>query len=442
MPLTGLDIYKLLPKTNCKACGKPTCLAFAMALAGKKVELKECPYLSEEARAALEGAAAPPIKLVRIGTFQTGEETVLFRHDETFHNPTGLAFRIEDTLNESVIRARIEQINALSFERVGQKISADLVAVEDKSGNAARFAEVAKIIINATPHDIILMSSNPENMKAAARVAAKRRPLLYGADKKNVEAMTAVAKEAGCPIGARAATLEELAELTQAIVKGGVEEIVIDPMPRDIGDAIEKFTAIRRLALKKAFRALGYPIIAFTHAEDLMTECVEAGSYICKYAGIVVMSGCEAWQALPLLTLRQNIFTDPQKPIQVEPKLYKIGNANENSPLLCTTNFSLTYFMVEGEIENSRVPAHLLSVDTEGTSVLTAFSADKFNEKIIHKAMEKAGVDKVVKHRKIIIPGYVAVLSGRLEEATGWEVMVGPKEASFIPRYLKEVWKT
>jgi len=286
------------------------------------------------------------------------------------------------------------------------------------------------------------MSSNPENMKAAARVAAKRRPLLYGADKKNVEAMTAVAKEAGCPIGARAATLEELAELTQAIVKGGVEEIVIAPMPRDIGDAIEKFTAIRRLALKKAFRALGYPIIAFTHAEDLMTECVEAGSYICKYAGIVVMSGCEAWQALPLLTLRQNIFTDPQKPIQVEPKLYKIGNANENSPLLCTTNFSLTYFMVEGEIENSRVPAHLLSVDTEGTSVLTAFSADKFNEKIIHRAMEKAGVEKVVKHRKIIIPGYVAVLSGRLEEATGWEVMVGPKEASFIPRYLKEVWKT
>jgi acetyl-CoA decarbonylase/synthase complex subunit gamma len=441
MALTGLDIYKLLPKTNCKACGKPTCLAFAMALAGKKVELKECPHVSPEARAALEGAAAPPVKLVRIGSFQTGEETVLFRHDETFHNQTGIAFRIADTLSVGEIRARLEKINALSFERVGQKISVDLIAVEDASGNAALFAEITKLVVNSTPHNIILISSNPANMKAAAHVAAKRRPLLHGADKNNVEAMTAVAKEAGCPIGAKGATLEELAELTRKIKSGGVDEIVIDPMPRDLPDAIEKFTAIRRLALKKTFRALGFPIIAFTVPGDAETECTEAASYVCKYAGIVVMNGCEAWQVLPLLTLRQNIFTDPQKPIQVEPKLYKIGNANENSPLLCTTNFSLTYYTVEGEIENSRVPSYLLSVDTEGTSVLTAYSADKFNEKIIHKAMEKAGVEQAVKHRKIIIPGYVAVLSGKLEEETGWQVMVGPKEASFIPKYLKEVWK-
>jgi len=431
----------LLPKTNCKACGKPTCLAFAMALAGKKVELKECPYVSEEARIALESAAAPPMQLVRIGNFQTGNETVLFRHDETFRNPTGIAFRVEDTLGEAVIRDRVERINALTFERVGQKISVDLVAVEDRSGNAARFAEVAKIVANATPHNIILMSSSAENMKAAARVVAKRRPLLHGADKSNADAMAAVAKEAGCALGARAESLEELAELTQRIKKTGVDEIVIDPMPRDLGDAIEKFTTLRRLAVKKNFRPLGYPIIAFTSSREPEAECMEAATFICKYAGIVVMNGCEPWQALPLLTLRQNLYTDPQKPIQVEPKLYKIGAAGENSPLLCTTNFSLTYYTVEGEIENSRVPAHLLSVDTEGTSVLTAFSADKFNEKIIHKAMEKAGVESVVKHRKIIIPGYVAVLSGRLEEETGWEVLVGPKEASFIPKYLKEVWK-
>lgn len=440
MALTGLDIYKLLPKTNCKACGKPTCLAFAMALAGKKVELKECPYVSPEARAALEGAAAPPIKLVRIGSFLTGEETVLFRHDETFHNPTGIALRIPDTLGIGEIRARLEKINALSFERIGQKISVDLIAIEDASGNAALFAEITKLVVNSTPHNIILISSNPANMKAAAHVAAKRRPLLHGADKNNVDAMTAVAKEAACPIGVKAATLEELAELTRKIKSGGVDEIVIDPMPRDLPDAVEKLTAIRRLALKKTFRALGFPIIAFTTG-DPRTECTEAASFICKYAGIVVMNGCEAWQILPLLTLRQNIFTDPQKPIQVEPKLYKIGNANENSPLLCTTNFSLTYYTVEGEIENSRIPSYLLSVDTEGTSVLTAYSADKFNEKIIHKAMEKAGVEQAVKHRKIIIPGYVAVLSGKLEEETGWQVMVGPKEASFIPKYLQEVWK-
>lgn len=446
MGLTGLDIFKLLPKTNCKECGKPTCLAFAMALAGKKAELKDCPHVSDEAKAALEGAAAPPVKLVKIGTgetvFKTGEETVLFRHDEKFHNPTGIAVRVGDDLDDAALKEKLEKINALRFERIGQKIAVDLVAVEDKSGDSARFTAAVKAAADGTDFNLILMSSNPENMKAAVAQVKDRRPLLYGADKNNVEAMTATAKEAGCPLGVRAESLDELAELTKKIKGGGVEEIVIDPMPKSPGEAIEKFTTLRRLALKKTFRPLGFPIIAFTADNDPNMECMEAGSFICKYAGIIVMNGCEPWQILPLLTLRMNIFTDPQKPIQVEPKIYEVGEPDENSPLLCTTNFSLTYFTVEGEVEGSRVPSYILSVDTEGTSVLTAYSADKFNEKTIHQAMEKAGADKVVSHKKIIIPGFVAVLSGKLEEETGWEVMVGPKEASFIPKYLKEMWKS
>ena len=445
MGLTGLDIFKLLPKTNCKECGKPTCLAFAMALAGKKAKAADCPHLSEEAKAALEGASAPPVQPVKIGVgetrFKTGEETALFRHDEKFYNPTGIAVTIGDDLDDDALNARLEKINALQFERVGERIAVDLVAIEDKSGEAEKFAAAARKIADKTKLNLILISSEPGNMTAAAARVGERRPLLYGADRGNVEAMTAVARDAGCPIGVKGESLDELAELTQMIKNGGVEEIVIDPMPRGPGDAVEKFTAIRRLALKKSFRPLGFPIIAFAGRDDPYRECMDAGSFICKYAGIVVMHGCEAWQMLPLLTLRMNIFTDPQKPIQVEAKLYKVGEPHENSPLLCTTNFSLTYFTVEGEVESSRMPSYILSVDTEGTSVLTAYSADKFNEKIIHKAMDDAEVEQAVSHRKIIIPGYVAVLSGKLEEETGWEVLVGPKEASFIPRYLKETWK-
>ncbi|MFH1551095.1 MAG: acetyl-CoA decarbonylase/synthase complex subunit gamma [Planctomycetota bacterium] len=445
MALTGLAIFKLLPKTNCKDCGKPTCLAFAMSLAAKKAELKECPHVSEEAKTALEGAAAPPIKLVKIGAgdgaFQTGEETVLFRHDEKFYNPTGLAIRLTDSMDDGAFKEKLDKINALRFERVGQKIAVNLVALEDKSGSAETFAAAAKKLADGTDFHIILMSSNPGNMKAAVAQVKDRRPLLYGANTDNVDAMTGIAKEAGCPIGVKADTLETLAELTQKIKAGGVEEIVIDPMPGNFHEAIKSFTTIRRLALKKTFRPLGFPIIAFASNKDPHQETMDAGAFICKYAGIVVMNGTEPWQILPLLTLRMNIFTDPQKPIQVEPKIYKVGDANENSPLMCTTNFSLTYFTVEGEVESSRVPSYILSVDTEGTSVLTAYSADKFNEKTIHQAMEKADAEHVVKHKKLIIPGFVAVLSGKLEEETGWEIMVGPKEASFIPKYLKEIWK-
>jgi len=445
MALTGLDIFKLLPKTNCGKCGRPTCLAFAMALAGKKASLAECPHISDEAKAALDGASAPPMKLVKIGTgnstVQVGQETVLFRHDEKFHNPTAVAVRVTDDMPEAELRAKVEKIDALRFERIGQKIAVNLVAVENRSGAADKFAKAAKLASESSTLPLVLMSSSAANLKSAAEAVSGKRPLLYGANKDNFAEVAAIAKARNCPLVAVADGLEALAELTDKIKKLGVEEMVLDTGAKDLKAYLHTFTLARRACLKKNVRALGYPTIAVAAAPTPLAEVLKASALIAKYAGIVVLDGAEPWQILPVLTARQNIYTDPQKPIQVEPGVYKVGEANESSPLLFTTNFSLTYFTVQADVEASRIPCWILVVNTEGLSVLTAYSGDKLNEKIVAEHMKKFKVEEKVKHRKLIIPGYVSVMSGKLEEASGWEVLVGPKESSFIPKYLKTQWK-
>jgi len=444
MPLTAMDIFKLLPRTNCRDCGQATCLAFAMLMAQKKAKLDECPHVSEEAKAALGAAAAPPIQLVSIGTgdkkLEVGNETQLFRHDEKFHHPCGVAVRVSDTLDDGALAAKIEKTNALQFDRIGLHIQIDLIALENESGEAATFARAAKTLAEKSEFALILMTRSPEAMKAAAADIASQRPLLYAADADNAEAMAAVAKELKCPLAVVADGLEPLAQLADKVKNAGAEQIVIDPGARDIKGALQALTRTRRAALKRQFRPLGYPPIAFAEADDPFAETLLATTFLVKYAGIVVLRGDEPWEILPLLTARMNIYTDPQKPIQVEPKLYTIGEPNENSPVMFTTNFSLTYYSVESEVEASRVPSYLLAVDTEGLSVLTAYSGDKLTEKTVKDAMDKAGIENMVKHRKLIIPGYVAVLSGKIEEATGWDVLVGPKEASFIPKFLQQVW--
>jgi len=444
MALTAMDIFKLLPRTNCRDCGQATCLAFAMQIAQKKAKLEDCPHVSDEAKAALGAAAAPPIQLVAIGTGQKelkiGNETQLFRHDEKFHHPCGIAVRVSDTLDGAALAAKIEKTNALQFVRVGLDIAIDLIALENESGDAATFAKAAKALAEKSQYALILMTKSPEAMKAAAAGIAAHKPLLYAADAANAQAMAAVAKELKCPLAVVADGLDALAELTEKVKGAGVEQIVIDPGTRAIKGALQALTQTRRAALKRQFRPFGYPPIAFAEADDPHEEVLLATTFILKYAGIVVVRGDEPWQILPLLTARMNIYTDPQKPIQVDPKVYAIGEPNENSPVMFTTNFSLTYYSVESEVEASRVPSYLLAVNTEGLSVLTAYSGDKLNEKTVKDAIDKAGLEKLVKHRKLIIPGYVAVLSGKIEEATGWEVLVGPKEASFIPKFLQQVW--
>ena len=443
MALSGLEIFKLLPKTNCKKCGMPTCLAFAMALAQKKVALDKCPDAGDDARQKLAAAAAPPMAVVALGEGearrQVGGETVLFRHEEKFHHPTVVAVTLPDDLDPAALKARAKAIRALAFERVGETIAVDAVAVTNPSGDAARFAAAAEAA-RATGKAVLLVTESPEAAGAALARLKDARPLVCGATDATAAAMAKVAAEAKCPLAARAADPEALAALTAKLQAAGASDIVLWLDAPDAAARMAGLTAIRRLALKKAFRPLGFPTIAFATAGTPEEQAVAASALVCKYAGIVVLATAEPWALLAVLTTRQNIYTDPQKPVQVEPKLYAVGDAGPDSPVLFTTNFSLTYYTVEGDVAASRIPAWILCVDTEGTSVLTAYSGDKLSEKTVAKAMKAADLESKVRHRKLIIPGYVAVMSGKIEEETGWEVLVGPRESGVIPRFLREVW--
>lgn len=447
MALTGIAIYKLLPKTNCKKCGFPTCLAFAMQLAQKKVELAKCPDVSEEAKQTLEGAAAPPIKLVTVGAgedaVKAGEETVLFRHEDRFMNPCAIAIKVPDNLDEAALNERLEAIGKLHWTRVGMEIFVDALALTNASGDADAFKAAALLCAAGPVKNVILISENADNLIGAAEVIKENRPLLHGAGKDNFQKLGEFCANTKLPLTVSGASLEEIADMTPRLKELGVDEMMIVPPGGTVKEKMHELTRLRRMAIKKAFRALGYPPVvdASVGAADEFEQVANAGIYVSKYAGIVMLDVSEPARILPLLTMRQNIYTNPQKPIQVDPKLYEVGEPDENSPVMFTTNFSLTYFSVEGEVEASRVPSYILAVDTEGLSVLTSYSGDKLNEKVVAKAMTNAGIEQKVKHRKLIIPGLVAVMSGKLEEETGWEILVGPKEASYIPKYLKEIWK-
>jgi acetyl-CoA decarbonylase/synthase, CODH/ACS complex subunit gamma len=445
MALTGLEIYKHLPKTNCKDCGFPTCLAFAMKMATKQVSLDKCPHVTAQGKAALESSSRPPIQLVVIGSgekeIKIGNETQLYRHEEKFHRPTAVAVRMSDTLDDAALAARAAAIGGLRFERVGMQIGVNLIAVDNESGDAARFEKAAATAAEKSGLACVLMSAKAQNLEKAAGALVGQRPLLYIADPAQAEAAAKAAKQANCPLAVRADGLEALAELTAKITAAGVEQIVLDPGTRGLKATLESLSKIRRLSLKN-FRPLGYPTIAFTDHRDPTMQVIEASTYVAKYAGVVVTDAAEKWQVLPILTTRQDIYTDPQKPVAVEPKLYAVGEVGADSPLLVTTNFSLSYYSVEGEVEASRVPAYILAVDTEGTSVLTAWASDKFNADSINKALKKSEIEQKLSHRSLVIPGFVAVLSATVEDETGWSVRIGPKEASGIPSYLKKQWKS
>jgi acetyl-CoA decarbonylase/synthase complex subunit gamma len=445
MALTGLEIFKLLPKTNCKKCGMPTCLAFAMQLAQKRVKLDDCPYVSEEAKKTLAAAAAPPMRKVVFGSgdnqLQIGQETVMFRHEEKFYNPTVIGVTVSDKLAGDDLKKRIESVNSLQFERVGTKIAVSTIAVVNDSGSAANFAQAAAAVKDASSLAIILVTDSPDAMAAAVDKTADATPLLASAKTDTAEAMAKIAKDKNCPLVATAESIEDLSDLTEKIKSQGVEDIVLNLQTENLRDKLYNFSRMRALSLKKAFRPLGYPTISFVTDTDPDYQAAVSASLLCKYSGIVVLNTVEPYVFLPMLTAVMNLFTDPQKPVQVEPKVYTIGEPDTNAPLMFTTNFSLTYYTVESDVEASRVPSYILVVDTEGTSVLTAYSGDKLNEKTVADAMAKNNVESLVKHRKLIIPGYVAVMSGKLEEATNWEVMVGPRECAMLPKYLKEVWK-
>lgn len=443
MALTGVEIFKLLPKTNCKKCGHPTCLAFAMKLAQRQASLDACPDVSEEAKRILGEASAPPIRPITIGigdkAVKMGEETVLFRHEKKFVNPCAFALEIKDTMPDEEINKMVDDVLNSEIDRVGQRLRIDAIFVNNASNDAGRFETVVKTISSKAPAvPLIISSNNPVSAEAAVKAVADKKPLLYGVDESNADAMINIAKAYKTSIGVTAKGLDALSALTEKIKGLGIEDMVIDSGARTAKEILEANTYIRRAAIKKNFKALGYPVITFAQRDDKMLEALIATLGITKYSSIIVLSSIEKWKNLALFTLRQNIYTDPQVPMQVEQKIYKIGEPTPDSPLTITTNFSLTYFIVSGEIENSKVPCRLAVMDCEGLSVLTAWAAGKFTASKIAQFIQESGVEKEIKHRELIIPGYVAILSGAIEEKLpGWKVTVGPREANGIPAFLR-----
>ena len=444
MALTGIEIFKLLPKTNCGECGVPTCLAFAMSLAAAKAELTACPYVSDEAKEKLSEVSAPPILPATIGVgdraLKIGGETVMFRHEKRFENPPGLAILISDKMDNAEVDARLEKFKTLEYERVGLTLRPDLIAIKADSGDAAKLEALVNKVKGKSDGGIILMSDNPDILAAGVKACADRKPLIYAATKENLDSISSLAKENDCPVAVRASGLEELAELTEKLTAAGIKNIVLDSGSRTVRQALEDQIIIRSAALNKQFRPLGYPTIVFPGemTDNPMKEAVIASIFVAKYAGIIVLSDFQGESLFPLLVERLNIYTDPQRPLATKQGIYEINNPNESSPLMVTSNFSLTYFIVSGEIENSKVPSYLYVKDTEGLSVMTSWAAGKFSADIIGPAILKSGIIDKIKHQKLIIPGYIAAESGGLEEEMpGWEIMVGPRDAANLTPYLK-----
>ncbi len=436
---TAMEIYKLLPRKNCGECKFPTCLAFAMQLANQKVALAACPYVSPEAKTALEESGAPPIKLVAFGTADAaakiGDETQLFRHDKAFFHPTVLGIIADDAEGLDMIKARLETAKSLSFERVGQIIRVDSVAVRHSTGTPQEFLDAVRNAAG-TGLPVTIMTEDPKLMAEALALCAPGRPLLYRATPQNFDEMIAVAKACAFPlvIGG-AASAEELSSLTEKAKKAGVVDLVLEPSESTAGEMLEELTTLRRAAIKKKFRPLGYPTV--TVLGNSPRDEMKAALGVMKYSSMVLMNDVSREFIYPLMALRQNIFTDPQVPIQVKAGLYKVGEPTDRSPVLFTSNFSLTYFTVRADIEKSKVPVWLLVVDTEGQSVMTAFAAGKLTPESVAKAVEAEKIKEKSTRNELVIPGQVSRMSGKLNELTNLKVVVGPRESSGLPKVLK-----
>ena len=444
MALTGIQIFKLLPKTNCKECGVPTCLAFAMNLASGKAELDSCPYVSDESREKLAEASAPPIRPVAIGkgvrSFKIGGETVLYRHEKTFFNQTALGGLIGADIAGSDLETKLKVWNTFQYERVGLNLRPELIALKDISGDKDVFSEKAKLIAETSEFNLVLMSGDPAVMKAGIERCGFKKPLIYAATDTNVDEFGALAKENDLPLAVKADSVEGLIPLIEQLTANGLKDLVLDAGSRDIKQSLEDQVIIRRAALKNGNRTLGFPTITFPceMTSSLDMETLIAAMFVAKYGGITILSDLAGETLFPLLLERLNIYTDPQRPMTVTEGIYEVGNPDENSPVMVTTNFALTYFIVSGEIEGSKVPTWLLIKDAEGLSVMTAWAAGKFAGDDVGLFIKKSGIMDKVKHTEVIIPGYAAAIAGDVEEELpGWTVTVGPREAAHIPGFLK-----
>jgi acetyl-CoA decarbonylase/synthase, CODH/ACS complex subunit gamma len=441
MALTGLQIQKLLPKTNCKECGSNTCLAFAMKLAAKKAELSECPYASEEAKQVLGAASEPPVKTIELGpkkNLKIGGETVLYRHEKTFVNQTALAINLNDTDSMESIDTAFAAIASYSLYRVGETLTLDLIALTQKGKDPRHFSNLAKRIWEKASKPLILRSCDLASTRQAAEAVKGSGSILSAATLESAKELLPIAQECGHALAITAENLDELVLLVEKLKTKGFNDLILQLQTHSPAEQFQTNSVARRAALKDSCKALGYPFLHFIENPDLLASTSEAILEINKYGSIVVLPGFNPAQLASLLTLRLNIYTDPQKPIQVEPKVYAIGDPTPNSPIFVTTNFSLTYFVVSGEIENSGISAWLVVPECEGMSVLTAWAAGKFNGTVISKFVKEIGLAEKVQRRELVIPGYVAQISGELEEnLPGWKVLVGPQEAADLESFIK-----
>jgi acetyl-CoA decarbonylase/synthase complex subunit gamma len=452
MPIAGSQIVKMLPgRKPCRDCGFPTCFAFAMKLASGGTTVDKCPYLSEETKAKLLDILAPPIKLVTIGSEENavkiGNEEVIYRHEKTFAHSPGIALLISDKEDNAKIEEKIKKIKELQFPWVGVNLEADLLAPYCESGDRDKFLALVKKVYDSTDLGMVLISEDMDALFAARDICADRHPLLYPITKGNIDEAIPKIKANLTPVGLRGKSIEELVSLTIKLKDAGIEELVLDPGSKNLLEAIRDQTFIRKAALKQGFKPLGYPTIAFPcfMAKDGLKEMLIGSAFINKWASIIVFSDFDQYSLLPLLVQRLNIYTDPRFPMAVEEKYYEVGEPDESSPVLVTSNWALTYFLVSSAVEATKVPAYVCVKDAEGLGVLTAWAAGKFSGDSVGTFIKKCGVADKVKHRKLLIPGKVARIKGELEDALNleWEIIVGPKETTgigaFLPGFAKQL---
>jgi acetyl-CoA decarbonylase/synthase complex subunit gamma len=460
--ISPIDVYKLLPKTNCKKCGVDNCMAFATKLVNREATLEECPPITEpqsrEAYQRLWGMLRPPVKEVLVGvgehSVKLGGKLVMYRHELTYTNPTAIAIDLTDEMADDQLAERLRSVEGFSYNYIGQSLRLDMVAVRSTSGSPRQFGAAVRKVASATALPLILCTLSPETMEEGLAVAGKRRPLIYAATKDNWTRMAELARMYNCPLVASSPNdLAGLKSLSSALNQSGVGDIVLDPgtFPSEgIADTINNFTILRRIACRENDELLGYPLlgapiavwVGYRGAPEVAAwrEAALASMLITRYADVLIMHTIEGWALLPTVVLRQNIYTDPRRPVSVEAGLRTFGTPNRRSPVMVTSNFALTYFTVAFDIESGKVDCYLIVVDTEGLSVESAVAGRKLTAENVAEALKKSGVEEKVDHRKLVIPGRAARLSGEIEELTGWQVIVGPMDSSGIPAFVAEKW--
>ncbi len=452
MQVTAMEIYRLLPKTNCAKCGEASCMAFATKLSDKETDLELCTQLAADELEKLENLLAPAVREITVGKGENamilGGDEVLYRYELTYYNPTPMVIDVNDNMDEEALNERVKIIEDAEFERTGEKLVLDGIALRNVSGDNDKFAETASKL-KASKLPLVLCSMDPKAMKAALEKVGDERPLIYAATENNIEEMASLAIEYECPIALFVPNdLEKMKELSRTLRSKGIMDIVLDPgtyVDEGIGDTLDNFVMIRRLAIEEKdedfrFPILGVPALTWLYENDEVQggikEATIAATLMNKYADMLIIHGTNIWELIPVLTLRQSLFTDPRKPQMVDPGIYEFGELDENSPVMMTTNFALTYYTVEGDLKSGKANCYLLVLDTEGRAVDVSLAGGQQSGKSVADLIKDSGIEDKVKTRTLIIPGLSAPLSGEIEDESGWEVIVGPRDSSAVPDFF------